>query len=172
MPPGCVPGSISNDLSLPNPKTSTYDSQRSKSSIGIKTSFLRNIGLVLGSLYRARYHSSLFALRPLLCMRVRSSCSFWDAAFGSATPEKDRAAYSPLGRSVTATLSVLGAGRLSLSCSALLEGSKPAGDDWSVESHAREMVKRMPPGRSVTDTLSVLGVGGLAPYHKDYDTYK
>ena len=110
----------------------------SKPSIGIKTSFLRNIGLVLGSLYRARYQSLPLGLRPLLCMRVRSSCSFWDAAFGSATPEKDRAAHSPLGRSATATLSVLGAGRLSLSCKACLKGSKPAEDTLSVECHAKD----------------------------------
>ena len=99
-------------------------------------------------------------------MQVRSSCSFWDAAFGSATPEKDSAAYSPLGRSVTFTLSVLGAGRLSLSCSAFLEGSKPAEDGWFGDDHARqEMIACLSVGRSVTKSMSVLHAGGFALFH-------
>ena len=94
----------------------SHESHRSNSLTGIKISFLRCAGLVDGSLYLAKYHSLPAALSFRPCISALSSRSFCAAAWGSATPEKVIAAYSPLGRSDTDTLSVLGAGRLDLSC--------------------------------------------------------
>ena len=70
--------------------TESYHSR--KPFTGMSTSFLRNMGFVEGSLYRASSHSEPSASSSLFCMLLLSAASTAADVRASATPEKDAAA--------------------------------------------------------------------------------